>query len=82
MGTVRSPERAPTFALSAYRLLTGLAHGGLGLLLNKRMREGKEDPARLSERLGLASAETPNRPRGPLIWIHGPVWAKACRICP
>lgn len=40
-------------------------------MLNKRAREGKEDPARLSERLGLASAETPGRPRGPLIWIHG-----------
>ena len=33
-----------------------------------RCRHGKEDQARLGERLGLAGA---TRPSGPLVWIHG-----------
>ncbi|MFG1477499.1 3-deoxy-D-manno-octulosonic acid transferase [Xanthobacter sp. V4C-4] len=36
--------------------------------LSYRVRKGKEDPQRLSERRGYASAE---RPDGPLIWVHG-----------
>jgi 3-deoxy-D-manno-octulosonic-acid transferase len=36
-------------------------------LLQRRARRGKEDPARLAERLGRASAP---RPTGPLVWIH------------
>ena len=36
-------------------------------LLRRRARRGKEDPARLAERLGRASA---SRPEGPLVWIH------------
>ena len=36
-------------------------------LLQGRARRGKEDPARLQERLGRASAP---RPEGPLVWIH------------
>ena len=33
-----------------------------------RCRQGKEDRARLGERLGVAGA---TRPSGPLVWIHG-----------
>ncbi len=36
-------------------------------MLRRRTDEGKEDPARLSERRGLASAP---RPEGPLMWLH------------
>ena len=36
-------------------------------LLRRRARRGKEDPARLTERFGQASA---SRPEGPLVWIH------------
>ena len=36
-------------------------------LLKGRARRGKEDPARLGERLGRASAP---RPEGALVWIH------------
>ena len=36
-------------------------------LLGRRARRGKEDPARLGERLGRAGAP---RPEGPLVWIH------------
>ena len=36
-------------------------------MLKARARQGKEDPARLAERLGHASAP---RPAGPLVWMH------------
>ena len=35
--------------------------------LRRRLDEGKEDAARLSERRGLASVD---RPEGPLMWLH------------
>ena len=38
------------------------------LLLRERAARGKEDRARMGERLGIASAA---RPEGRLIWIHG-----------
>lgn len=38
------------------------------LLLRERAARGKEDSARMSERLGVASAP---RPDGRLVWIHG-----------
>ena len=37
-------------------------------LLAWRLKRGKEDPARLSERYGLTKLP---RPDGPLIWLHG-----------
>src|SRR3954470_11589378 len=37
-------------------------------LISRRLRLGKEDPARVGERRGL-SADI--RPTGPLVWIHG-----------
>jgi 3-deoxy-D-manno-octulosonic-acid transferase len=38
------------------------------LLLNYRLRRGKEDAARLPERFGETRIP---RPRGPLVWVHG-----------
>lgn len=35
--------------------------------LSRRVRQGKEDPARLNERMGIASLP---RPSGPLVWVH------------
>ena len=55
-------------ALSAYRLLTGALEPLAPVLLRARVRRGKEEPARLSERLGVASAP---RPAGRLAWLHG-----------
>jgi 3-deoxy-D-manno-octulosonic-acid transferase len=37
-------------------------------LIKRRLKQGKEDPARVGERRGL-SLDT--RPHGPLVWIHG-----------
>ena len=38
------------------------------VLLNYRLRRGKEDAARLPERFGETRIP---RPRGPLVWVHG-----------
>ena len=37
------------------------------IILRGRLRRGKEDPARMEEKLGIASAP---RPEGRLIWLH------------
>ena len=54
-------------SLIAYRAAAGLAAPLAGQLLKARARQGKEDPARLAERLGHASVP---RPAGPLVWMH------------
>ena len=59
-------KRAPLIPL--YRALTTLAAPFAAALLAARAARGKEDPARLSERLGRASLA---RPDGPLVWLHG-----------
>ncbi|MGA0603754.1 3-deoxy-D-manno-octulosonic acid transferase [Caulobacter sp. KR2-114] len=55
------------FSLALYRAATTLAAPAAGLLLRARVRRGKEDPARLGERLGRPGLD---RPPGPLAWIH------------
>lgn len=55
-------------ALAAYALASGLLEPLAGALLRARARRGKEDPARLQERLGRGA---PARPPGPLVWLHG-----------
>jgi 3-deoxy-D-manno-octulosonic-acid transferase len=53
--------------LRVYRQAMRLARPLVGQLLDARARRGKEDPLRLGERLGRASAI---RPPGPLAWLH------------
>lgn len=53
--------------LPAYRAVSTALQPLGPALLRDRMRRGKEDPARLQERLGYASLP---RPEGPLIWLH------------
>lgn len=55
-------------ALRAYRRITGLLAPLAPALLASRARKGKEDPFRLSERLGTAAAD---RPPGVVVWLHG-----------
>lgn len=57
-----------TLAYLAYQGVTGLASPFLPLLLDKRVKQGKEDPDRLAERRGYASRK---RTSGPFIWLHG-----------
>ena len=54
-------------ALALYRGATTAAAPAIRSYLRRRARNGKEDPARMAERFGVAS--TP-RPEGPLVWIH------------
>src|SRR3982751_4087086 len=54
--------------LRMYRLL---ARGLVPLapaLIKRRLKQGKEDPARVGERRGVSEDV---RPSGPLVWIHG-----------
>jgi 3-deoxy-D-manno-octulosonic-acid transferase len=62
-------SRAPPtpWSLAAYRAALGLASPFAEQLLKARARQGKEDPERLNERLGRASAA---RADGGLVWMH------------
>jgi 3-deoxy-D-manno-octulosonic-acid transferase len=55
-------------ALRLYGAFTALASPFAPLVLKRRAKAGKEDPARLGERMGRASVP---RPEGPLVWLHG-----------
>jgi 3-deoxy-D-manno-octulosonic-acid transferase len=66
-------------SLAAYRIATGLAETLAPMLLRARVRRGKEDLARLGERLGRASLP---RPDGPLAWLHGASVGEALSLLP
>jgi len=71
----------PTLTLPL-RLWRGLTHVGnplLGAHLRLRVRRGKEDAARLSERRGIA---TQPRPAGTLIWIHAASVGESVSVLP
>ena len=55
------------WALQGYRALAALSAPLWRLQLARRVRRGKEDPARLPERMGHASVA---RPGGHLLWVH------------
>lgn len=57
-----------SLALSVYRLLTRLIEPIAPRLLDARAARGKEDPARVDERLGQTRVA---RPEGSLVWLHG-----------
>jgi 3-deoxy-D-manno-octulosonic-acid transferase len=59
---------AAPFGLTAYRLATMTLAPAIPFLLRQRARHGKEDEARMGEKLGHASVK---RPEGALVWIHG-----------
>jgi 3-deoxy-D-manno-octulosonic-acid transferase len=66
-------------SLIAYRAAAGLASPLAKPLLEARARRGKEDPARLGERLGHASAP---RPSGPVVWMHGASVGESVSLLP
>jgi 3-deoxy-D-manno-octulosonic-acid transferase len=55
-------------SLQAYRLLSAAAAPLAPTLLARRLKRGKEHPARLPERYGESRVP---RPLGPMVWIHG-----------
>lgn len=66
-------------SLAAYSLLTGLIEPLAPLALERRAARGKEDSARLGERLGRSAAP---RPAGPLVWLHGASVGEALSLLP
>src|SRR5213593_2291916 len=67
---VRRPLLANSLpmTLRVYRKLSFAMVPLAPALIKRRLKLGKEDPARVSERRGM-SADV--RPDGPLVWIHG-----------
>src|ERR1700756_3574876 len=70
----RWPARRPAVAkalpmtLRVYRKLSSAVVPLAPALINRRLKQGKEDPERIGERRGMSRDE---RPVGPLVWIHG-----------
>lgn len=54
--------------IGLYRQLTGASEPVVHVWLRYRAKAGREDMARLGERVGFASLP---RPPGPLVWVHG-----------
>src|SRR5579871_5813613 len=54
--------------LRVYRKLSSAVVPLAPALINRRLKQGKEDPERIGERRGLTRDP---RPPGPLVWIHG-----------
>ncbi len=61
------PSARP-ITLRLYRRLSTLATPLYGAIIDRRIKQGKEDPERIDERRGIP---TLGRPAGSLIWIHG-----------
>src|SRR5205085_758673 len=54
--------------LRVYRKLSFAVVPLAAALIKRRLKLGKEDPARIGERRGFSDDV---RPRGPLVWVHG-----------
>jgi len=54
--------------LRVYRTLSSAIVPLSPALIKQRLKQGKEDPARIGERRGMSRDI---RPLGPLVWIHG-----------
>src|SRR5882757_4538657 len=55
-------------SLRVYQKLSAAVLPLAPALIKRRLKQGKEDPARVSERRGMSRDV---RPHGPLVWIHG-----------
>src|ERR1700753_4124741 len=66
----RAPNMASSLpmALRVYRRLSTAMVPLAPAVIKRRLKLGKEDPARIAERRGLTRDPRPN---GPLVWIHG-----------
>jgi 3-deoxy-D-manno-octulosonic-acid transferase len=54
--------------LRVYQRLSAAAAPLTPVMIKRRLKQGKEDPARANERRGMTNDV---RPHGPLVWIHG-----------
>ena len=57
-----------TLPLLAYRVVSRMLEPLAPRLLDARVKQGKEDPVRVDERLGVTRMA---RPTGDLVWLHG-----------
>ena len=73
------PDPEQSLVLTLYRWATAILGLVVPALLRARARRGKEDPARLDERMGIAS--TP-RPPGGLVWIHSVSVGESLSVLP
>jgi len=71
-------ERVP-FTLKLYRGSTRVAAPFAGMVLKRRLKREKEDPARVGERRGIASEA---RPAGALVWMHGASVGEVLAVMP
>ena len=69
----------PGLSLWLYQKLSRLSRPGIGFLLNHRLKKGKEDKARYTEKIGLHG--TP-RPDGDLCWIHAASVGETLAVLP
>ena len=60
--------KALPMTLRVYRKLSSAMLPLAPALINRRLKQGKEDPERIGERRGMSRDV---RPAGPLVWIHG-----------
>lgn len=65
--------------LALYRLATTVLTPLAGVALDWRARDGKEDPERLPERMGVAGLP---RPKGRLVWLHGASLGETLALLP
>jgi 3-deoxy-D-manno-octulosonic-acid transferase len=67
------------FSLTLYQRLTPYLEKGVLAYVRHRIKKGKEDPIRLTERFGQASVP---RPSGSVIWFHGASVGEAVSLLP
>lgn len=74
-------DYSPTepWGLKLYRAVSGAGGPFARALLRRRLAEGKEDPARLIERVGETARP---RPDGRLCWIHGASVGESLSVVP
>jgi len=65
--------------LAIYGALGRMAALAAPRFLRKRVREGKEDPVRVGERMAVPSRE---RPEGRLVWLHGASVGESLSLLP